>query len=197
MCLSRQDACASPVMSQFDSDKDYYEILGADQTASRRDIERLYKRLASRHHPDRGGSEEQMKSLNEAYQVLKDESMRRDYDSQRQRPQEVAFKPVSSPTAQDVGMFGQGLSALLCLLLGLFLLFLVRFQWIWFLWPLGILAFFVIVFGVLLAHAAMLSFNASLPTSNPLRRHTVLQETLFWVAVGGGGYGVYLLFTAV
>ena len=127
-------------MSQFDSDKDYYEILGADKTASRRDIERLYKRLASRHHPDRGGSEEQMKSLNEAYRVLKDESLRRDYDSQRRRPQEVAFTPVSAPPAQDVGMFGQGLSALLCLLLGLFLLFLVRFQWIWFLWPLGILA---------------------------------------------------------
>src|SRR6266850_7494702 len=117
---------------------------GGDQTASPRDIERLYKRLASRHHPDRGGSEEQMKSLNEAYSVLKDESMRRDYDSQRQEPVMATFAPVSAPAAQDVGVFGQGLSALLCLLLGFFLLFLVRFQWIWFLWTLAILAFFVI-----------------------------------------------------
>ena len=184
-------------MSQFNSEKDYYQVLGADETASRRDIERLYKRLASRRHPDRGGNEEDMKSLNEAYRILKDESTRRDYDSQRLRPQEAAFVPLVTPTAQDVGMFGQGLSALLCLLLGLFLLFLVRFQWIWFLWPLGILAFFVVVFGVLLAHAAMLSFSASLSEKNPLRRHTFLQETLFWTAVGGGGYGVYLLFTAV
>jgi len=68
---------------------------------------------------------------------------------------------------------------------------------IWFLWPLAILAFFVIVFGVLLAHGAMLSFWASLPISSPLRRHTVLQETLFWTMVGGGGYGVYFLLTAV
>jgi hypothetical protein len=185
-------------MSEFNPDKDYYETLGADETASRRDIERLYKRLASRHHPDRGGSEEAMKSLNEAYGVLKDASMRRDYDSQRRRPpRAVPVVPVSAPTAWDVGIFGQGLSALLCLLLGLFLLFLVRFQWIWFLWPLAILAFFVIVFGVLLAHAAMLSFNASLPKSNLLRRHTAVQETLFWIMVGGGGYGVYLLFTVV
>ena len=54
------------MMSEFDSKKNYYEVLGAAEHASRRDIERLYKRLASRHHPDRGGSEDRMKSLNEA-----------------------------------------------------------------------------------------------------------------------------------
>jgi curved DNA-binding protein CbpA len=184
-------------MSQFDSDKDYYEILGADETMSRRDIDRLYKRLASLRHPDRGGTEEDMKSLNEAYRVLKDESMRRDYDSKRRVPREASFVPVSSPPAQNVGMFGQGLSALLCLLLGFFLLFLVRFQWIWFLWPLAILAFFVIAFGVLLARAAMLSFTMALPATNLLQRHRVLPETAFWTAVCGGAYGIYLLFTAI
>ena len=81
--------------------------------------------------------------------------------------------------------------------MGLFLLFLVRFQWIWFLWPLALLALFVIVFGVLLAHSAMLSLNESLPLSNPVRRYTLFQEALFWTVVGGGGYGVYLLLTAV
>jgi curved DNA-binding protein CbpA len=184
-------------MSQFDSDKDYYQILGADETMSRRDIERLYKRLASRHHPDRGGSDERMKSLNEAYRVLKDESLRRDYDSKRRVPQKGPFVAVASPTAQDVGMSGQGLSALFCLLVGLFLLCLVRFQWIWFLWPLAILASFVIAFGVLLAHAAMLSFTSSMPTSNLLRRYWVLPEAVFWLAVAGGVFGIYLLFTAV
>ena len=184
-------------MSQFDSEKDYYRVLGGDETTSPREIERLYKRLASSRHPDRGGSEEEMKSLNEAYRVLKDESLRRAYDSQRRRAPEVAFVPVTAPTARDVGMFGQGLSALLCLLLGLFLLFLVRFQWIWFLWPLGILAFFVIAFGVLLAHAAIISFSTSLSPVNPFRRHTILTEALFWTVVGGAGYGIYFLLTAV
>ena len=184
-------------MSQFDAKKDYYGVLGADQAASSREIERLYKRLASRHHPDRGGSEEQMKSLNEAYRVLKDEATRRDYDSQRRAPTEAPFVTVSAPAAQDVGMLGQGLSAFLCLLLGFFLLFLVRFQWIWFLWPLAILAFFVLVFGVLLAHAAVFSFTTSLPISNLLQRHRALPEAFFWMMVIGAIYGIYLLFTAV
>ena len=43
-------------MSHPDVEKDYYSILGAGETASPDEIERLYKRLAKRHHPDRGGS---------------------------------------------------------------------------------------------------------------------------------------------
>ena len=73
-------------MSQFDSRKDYYAVLGAEEDASRSDIDRHYKRLAAHLHPDRGGSEEEMKSLNEAYGILKDETTRRDYDDQRQKP---------------------------------------------------------------------------------------------------------------
>jgi hypothetical protein len=184
-------------MSQFDSSKDYYNILGADENSSLRDIERRYKRLASRHHPDRGGSEDEMKTLNEAYRVLKDESIRHDYDLERNKPTPVAAGPVVVAPARDVGASGQALSSFLCLLMGLFLLVLVRSQWIWFLWPLAILAFFVIVFGVLLAHGAMLSFREALPESNPIRRHTVIQEALFWMIVGVSGIGIYLLLRGV
>jgi hypothetical protein len=89
------------------------------------------------------------------------------------------------------------LSAFFCLLIGLFLLFLVRFQWIWFLWPLGILAALVIMFGIVMARSAMRSVNASLSLTNPLRRYTRVQEALFWSVVMVSGYGVYLLLTAV
>lgn len=183
-------------MSQFDASKNYYDVLGAEESSSRREIERRYKRLASRHHPDRGGSEDEMKALNEAYRVLKDESMRRDYDLQRNKPPAAPLVASAAPS-RDVGASGQALSAFLCLLMGLFLLALVRSQWIWFLWPLAILSFFVIVFGVLLAHGAMLSFNEALPESNPLRRHTVVQEALFWTIVGASGLGIYLLLSGV
>jgi glucan phosphoethanolaminetransferase (alkaline phosphatase superfamily) len=124
--------------------------------------------------------------------------MRRDYDAQRRVPTATAtpFIPVTMPTAQDVGMFGQGLSSLLCLLLGFFLLFLVRFQWIWFLWPLAILACLILIFGVLLAHAAVLSFANSLSRSNPFQRYKLLTEGLFWLMVLTGVYAIYLLFTA-
>ena len=184
-------------MSQFDSAKDYYQILGADETAPRSQIDRLYKRLAAKRHPDKGGTEEEMKSLNEAYRVLKNEETRREYDAERSKSFGAAFVPVSAPAAQDVGLLGHGLSAFFCLLIGMFLLFLVRVQWIWFLWPLAILAVFVIGFGVLMARSYMRAINSSLPVSNCLRRHTRLQEAFFWSVVVGAGYGVYLLLTSV
>lgn len=187
-------------MSDFDSRKDYYSVLGADELTSMRDLERLYKRVAGRLHPDRGGSEEEMKTLNEAYGILKDEQRRREYDAERTRSRRGTLKPFpvpSAPAAQDIGVFGHCLSALLCLLVGLFLLFLVRFQWMWFLWPLAILAVCVTLFGILMARSAMVAFNLSLPATNPLRRHTLLQEATFWGVVGAGGYGVYLLLTSV
>jgi hypothetical protein len=183
-------------MSEFSANKDYYDILGALESDSHRELEQRYKRLAARRHPDKGGSEEEMKSLNEAYRVLRNEDTRRLYDAERMvRP--AAFVPLSSPPAADVGVLGHGLSALLCLLVGLFLLFLVRLQWIWFLWPLAILAVFVILFGVVMARSAMRALNSSLSQANPLRRHTRVQEAMFWSAVAGGGYGIYLLLTSV
>ncbi len=184
-------------MSQFDHSKDYYAILGAEAETSGRDLERLYKRRAAQMHPDRGGSEEEMKSLNEAFRVLKDETTRHEYDRQRQNPLNSSRTIIAAPAAKDVGLFGHFLSAFLCLLVGLFLLLLVRVQWIWFLWPLVILAVLVIVFGVLMAHSAMLAANASLPLSNPVKRHRSAQEAMFWTAVAAAGYGVYLLLTSL
>src|SRR6266850_4057713 len=101
-------------MSRSDSHKDYYEILGANERTSLRDLERLYKRMAARRHPDKGGSEDEMKSLNEAYSVLRNKETRLEYDAQRKKPA-ADFVPVSSPAARDVGLFGQGLSAFFCL----------------------------------------------------------------------------------
>jgi DnaJ-like protein len=180
-------------MSQANSRKDYYRVLGVDDEASRGEIDRQYKRQAARHHPDLGGSEEQMKSLNEAYAVLKDQATRRAYDAGRKRPAVVSAVPASAPAAQDVGVFGYCLSAFLCLIIGLFLLLLVRFQWIWFLWPLAILSMFVIAFGVLMARSAMVAVNSSLPVTSRLRSHTTLQEIAFWTIVGSGAYAVYLV----
>ena len=185
-------------MSQFDSNKDYYGVLGVDKEASRIDIERQYKREASKHHPDRGGSEERMKSLNEAYHVLKNESLRNSYDETQRRPARHTFTPVAmstGPTARDVGVFGHCLSAGLCLFAGAFLLLLVRFQWMVFLWPLVILALLVLGFGVMLARSAMVAVNDSLPVTNPFKRHTKIQEVAFWAAIVSGGYGLYVIMT--
>ena len=182
-------------MSQFDSNKDYYGVLGVDKHASQVEIERQFKRQAAKHHPDRGGDEDRMKSLNEAYAVLKDHHLRTSYDAVR-RPRHVApagFTPVTTPTARDVGVLGHCLSALMCLIAGVFLLLLVRFQWMFFLWPLAILAVFVLGFGVLLARSAMVAVDASLPKTNWVKGHTRIQEAAFWTVVVSSGYGLYLL----
>jgi len=81
----------------------------------------------------------------------------------------------------------------MCLVAGVFLLLLVRFQWMFFLWPLAILAVFVVGFGVLLARSAMVAVDASLPKTNRLKGRTRLQEAAFWTVVVSSGYGLYWL----
>ncbi len=60
--------------------RDYYEVLGVDKNASADEVKKGFRRLAIEHHPDRGGDEEKFKELNEAYEVLKDDSKRQRYD---------------------------------------------------------------------------------------------------------------------
>ena len=138
-----------------------------------------------------------MKALNEAYRVLHDDAVRSEYDSQRQAPGGRSAAIHITPAVREVGVYGQLLSALLCLLLGLILLLLVRFNGLWFLWPLSILALAVILFAVLLAHSAMTNARESLRDAHPARRFRAAQEIIFWSAICGGGYGVYLILTAI
>jgi hypothetical protein len=43
-----------------------FDILGVDEHASREEIESAYRRLAMRHHPDRGGTSKDMQRINAA-----------------------------------------------------------------------------------------------------------------------------------
>lgn len=65
--------------------KDYYRILGVERSAKPDDIKRAYRRLASQHHPDKGGDKERFQEIQEAYSVLGDEQKRSEYDNPRQR----------------------------------------------------------------------------------------------------------------
>jgi hypothetical protein len=85
----------------------------------------------------------------------------------------------------------------MCLVLGLLLLFLVRFNGLWFLWPLSILAAGVTLFGVMIAHSALTSARESTRPDHLLRRFRYPAEMVFWLLVAAGGYGVYLILTAV
>lgn len=67
------------------SKKDFYEVLGVGKSAGHDEIKSAYKKLAMKHHPDRNQDkkeecEEKLKEINEAYETLKDEEKRANYD---------------------------------------------------------------------------------------------------------------------
>ena len=75
---------------------DYYRTLGLTLEASEQDIKNAYRKLAMQYHPDRNGgnpeSEERLKEINEAYQILGDDEKRRLYDLQyRQKSESHVF----------------------------------------------------------------------------------------------------------
>jgi len=63
---------------------DYYEVLELSRGCDSSQIKKAYRRLALKYHPDRNSddkeAEEKFKLINEAYQVLSDESKRSIYD---------------------------------------------------------------------------------------------------------------------
>jgi len=60
---------------------DYYSILGVSKNASDTEIKKAYKAKSMKHHPDRGGDEEEFKRINEAYQHLSNPQKRAEYDN--------------------------------------------------------------------------------------------------------------------
>lgn len=60
---------------------DHYQTLGIDRTASSEDIKRAYRRMASQHHPDKGGDTQQFQAIQQAYDVLSDPAQRQAYDN--------------------------------------------------------------------------------------------------------------------
>lgn len=64
--------------------RDYYEILDVPKTATADEIKKAYRKVALKFHPDRNqgdkAAEEKFKEAAEAYEVLSDETKRKQYD---------------------------------------------------------------------------------------------------------------------
>ena len=68
-------------------EKDYYAVLGVTDSASPKDVTKAYRKLARELHPDKNpddsSAEERFKVVSAAYEVLGDETKRREYDEVR------------------------------------------------------------------------------------------------------------------
>lgn len=183
-------------MRKFDTGKDYYSVLGVKADASKEDVDRAFRNQARKLHPDGGGSEEAMKTLNEAHDILSDPETRKAYDAER-KPKRIAygtsaaFDPDAASQAgtlgipvKDVDMAGLLLGAATALGVCLPLLLLVEMQWMFFLWPLRIMSMGGILMGVLMAHSALRVKHSNLKKANPRysRGRFALHEIMFWLA---------------
>lgn len=65
--------------------KDYYTTLGVKKGAADDEIKRAYRKLASQHHPDRGGDTARFQEIQEAYATLSDPEKRAAYDNPQPR----------------------------------------------------------------------------------------------------------------
>src|SRR5437667_8727671 len=91
--------------------KDYYTVLGVAPKATQEEIKKQYRKLASKHHPDKNPNDpkaaERFKEISEAYQVLGDAEKRKQYDQMRQLGAFGGF----GGGARRGGPFGPGAAA--------------------------------------------------------------------------------------
>ena len=63
--------------------RDYYDVLGVSKSADASEIKKAYRKMAKKYHPDANDShdaEEKFKEVQEAYEVLSDDSKKATYD---------------------------------------------------------------------------------------------------------------------
>eukprot|EP00978_Attheya_sp_CCMP212_P005199 scaffold11552_cov50-Attheya_sp.AAC.10 len=97
--LSIMGTCSS---SSFSVGNDLYKILGVPKDASSGDVQKAYRRMALKHHPDKVPSEQReqasktFKEIGRAYDVLNDDDKRKQYDQYGPASLEPNFQPAFS-----------------------------------------------------------------------------------------------------
>lgn len=63
------------------ADTEYYKTLGVSKDADEAQLKRAYRKLALKHHPDKGGDAAEFKRVSEAFSTLSDPEKRKIYDT--------------------------------------------------------------------------------------------------------------------
>lgn len=183
-------------MAKFDPNKDYYGELGVSANATKNEIERAFRNEARKRHPDGGGSEEEMKSLNEARDVLSDPETRRAYDTERMPPHKIAYgtsaayDPEAASNAgslkipvSDEDVAGLIVGAAACFGIGAPMLMIVNRQGFYFLWPLQFFLLGALGLGVFLSYSVLKIKHKKWQKENPSYRrgYFILHEMVFWL----------------
>ena len=88
---------------------DPYGVLGIPQTASEDEVKKAYRKLAMKHHPDKGGDPEQFKKIQGAYDILSDAEKRGNFDRFGTAEPQGGGNPF--PADMFAQMFGGGFGA--------------------------------------------------------------------------------------
>lgn len=89
---------------------DYYQTLGVNRNASQDEIKKAYRKLASKHHPDKGGDKQKFQEIEEAYRTLSDDQKRAEYDNPQSHFSGFGGGPFGGMDPNDIfgSMFGGG-----------------------------------------------------------------------------------------
>jgi curved DNA-binding protein len=84
----------------------YYETLGVSKNATPDEIKRAFRKLASQHHPDKGGDTQKFQEIQAAYDTLGDPEKKAAYDNPQ--PQFQQFGGMPSGFEDIFNAFGGG-----------------------------------------------------------------------------------------
>lgn len=71
-----------------------YDVLGVSRDATKKELSRAYRKLARKYHPDvykEEDAETKFRNIATAYEVLKDDESRKDYDYMLDNPEEAYY----------------------------------------------------------------------------------------------------------